>query len=312
MDVKTLFITNRDDFSIEYLIEKFILRSEQYLRINSEDIDLLEFEVNPAGVSKCFVENMEYDLSNVRSALFKRTPSKFNNPENDENKPYLNNERKHFFEGIYLSLENVKWINPMFATHIAERKLYQLKIANQIGLTIPRSIITNKRSLAINFLESTPACIIKPISNGLQVLKDKTYSIYTTEISHRAFVDLQLAEIFSTPVFLQERIINKADIRVTIVGDVVFAARISKDGDEVDWRKPDIQKVYQCIDLPGSLQAMLLALNKHFGMIYSAIDLILTPAGDYVFLEINPVGEWVWLEMELGFDISGRLIHELL
>lgn len=50
----------------------------------------------------------------------------------------------------------------------------------------------------------------------------------------------------------------------------------------------------------------------HFKMVYSAIDLIETPDGDFVFLEINPVGEWAWLELELGMNISEKLIDELL
>lgn len=312
MEVNTLFLTNREDISIEYLIEKYRNVSENYLRINSEDIELVEFDINPAEKTKCYIENFEYDLSTVKSVLFKRAPTKFNNLSEDENKAYLNNEKKHFFEGLYLSLENAKWVNPMFATHIAERKIYQLKVANQLGFNIPKSVITNQLSRALSFLKENPISIIKPISNGLQVLKDRTYSIYTTEITHQAFKDLDLAEIFSTPVFLQERIKNDSDIRVTIVGDNIFAAKIKKESDDVDWRKPDIKKLYDQIMLPLSLQEKLLGLNRFFKMIYSAIDLILTPQGEYIFLEINPVGEWVWLEQELHFGISDCLINELL
>ncbi|GAA4090723.1 hypothetical protein [Mucilaginibacter panaciglaebae] len=312
MEVNTLFLTNREDISIEYLIEKYRNVSENYLRINSEDVELIEFDINPAGKTKCYIENSEYNLSTVKSVLFKRTPTRFNNISDNENKAYLNNEKKHFFEGLYLSIENAKWVNPMFATHIAERKIYQLKVANQLGLNIPKSVITNQLSRALSFLKENPISIIKPISNGLQVLKDRTYSIYTTEITHQAFIDLELAEIFSTPVFLQERIKNDSDIRVTIVGNNLFAAQIRKEGDDVDWRKPDIKKLYDQIILPLFLQEKLLELNRFFKMIYSAIDLILTPHGEYIFLEINPVGEWVWLEQELDFGISACLINELL
>ncbi|MGK9118318.1 hypothetical protein [Olivibacter jilunii] len=312
MTTKTLFLTNRDDVSIEYLLSKFRDKSASYLRINSEDIDLIDFEVQPNGVTRCYVENTEYDLSSVKSVLFKRVPTKFNIPIDDEDRAYLVNERKHFFEGLYLTLEKAKWINPMFATHIAERKLFQLKVASKIGLKIPKSILTNKLSLALNFLDNNPLSIIKPISNGLQIVKDKAYSIYTTAITKDIFKELQLEETFGTPVFLQERISNNYDIRVTIVGEKIFAVRIGKEGDGVDWRKPEVKKEYKLIDLPITLHQKLLKLNEYFGMIYSAIDLILTPEGEYIFLEINPVGEWVWLEKELDIDISDTLIKELL
>lgn len=312
MQTKTLFLTNRDDLSVEYLIEKFRQKTDQYLRINSEDLGLLEFDVDPAGSIGCEVEGQFYDLTNIRSVLFKRVPSKFNTPLTDEDRPYLNNERKHFLEGLYLTFSQAKWVNPMFATHIAERKIYQLFTASRMGLDTPKSIVTNKYSKAIQFLQQNTLAIIKPVSNGLQVVKDTTYSIYTTDITAEIFASLELSEVFETPVYLQEKIKNAADIRVTIVGRHVFAVRITKEGDEVDWRKPDIIKQYAVIQLPERLQALLLELNTFFGMVYSAIDLILTPEGKYVFLEINPVGEWVWLEHELGIDISGKLIQELL
>jgi glutathione synthase/RimK-type ligase-like ATP-grasp enzyme len=312
MQTKTLFLTNRDDLSVEYLIEKFRQKTDQYLRINSEDLGLLEFDVDPAGTIGCTVEGQFYDLTNIRSVLFKRVPSKFNTPLNDEDRPYLNNERKHFLEGLYLTFSDAKWVNPMFATHTAERKIYQLFTAGRLGLDTPRSIVTNKYSKAIQFLQQNTSAIIKPVSNGLQVVKDATYSIYTTDITAEIFASLELSAVFETPVYLQEKIANAADIRVTIVGRHIFAVRITKEGDEVDWRKPDIIKQYAVINLPDKLQTQLLELNKFFGMVYSAIDLILTPEGKYIFLEINPVGEWVWLEHELGIDISGKLIQELL
>lgn len=312
MKVKTLFLTNRDDASIEYLIGKYREYSDAYLRINSEDLEILNFEVDPTGQVRCFAEGEEYDFSDVKSVVFKRIPTKYNNPIGDENSAYLNNERKHFFEGIYLTLDHAKWVNPMFSTHIAERKIYQLKVASNLGLQIPKSIITNKLHTALSFLDLQSKAIIKPISNGLQVLKDKVYSIYTTEVTAREFRKLDLADTFSTPVFLQECIPNKYDIRVTIVGRSVFAVRISKDSKEVDWRKPDIVKSYQSMVLPKFIIDKLLDLTSKFRMVYSAIDLIEMPNGEFIFLEINPVGEWVWLEQELGLNISEKIIQELL
>ena len=186
-------------------------------------------------------------------------------------------------------------------------------MANKIGLNVPKSLITNSAKKADTFLKNNVSSIIKPISNGLQVLSEATYSIYTTEIESNYFEDIDPATTFETPVFLQEKITNKADIRVTLVGNKLFAVRIEKeDKSEVDWRKPSIIKKYSLIELPKSLESKLLNLNKSFDLIYSAIDLIEMPNNQYVFLEVNPVGEWVWLEKELGLNISECIINELL
>lgn len=313
MKVNTLFITNRDDISIEYLISKFRNINSNYLRINSEDINKINFEINPNGSYICRISNDIFELDSVKTIFFRRIPSKFENFENNADAPYLNNERKHFLEGVFLSLSQAKWINPMFATQIAERKILQLRLAKQFGLIVPKTIITNNPIKADEFLKNNKSSIIKPISNGLQVLTDETYSIYTSVIESTFFEKYRKENIFDTPVFLQERIQNKFDIRVTIIGNNIFSVAINKlDKNEVDWRKPEIEKEYRVIQLPKSLENKLLKYHKHLNLVYSAIDLIQTDNNEFVFLEINPVGEWVWLEKELGLNISNCLIKETL
>ncbi|MBN8880531.1 MAG: hypothetical protein J0I32_23510 [Sphingobacteriales bacterium] len=308
----TLIISNQDDVSIEYLISKIEQRGISHLRVNSEDIGSLEFSVNPVGEILCTNQGSIFDLRFTKSVIFRRIPVKYNTGTDGENHKYLNHERKHFFEGLYLTLQHAKWINPMFATQIAERKIFQLQTAHQLGLLTPKTIITNKLSIALDFLTKYKESIIKPISNGLQVIDEKVFSIYTTKVDYTLFSNLNLSPIFDTPAFLQERVSNAADIRVTIIGEVGYAVKILKEGDETDWRKPEIVKKYELTTLPENLMKRLFNLNKHLGLVYSAIDLILTPSGDYVFLEVNPVGEWVWLELELGICISEQILKELL
>lgn len=312
--IDVLFITNKDDISVDYLIKKLKNKTKSFLRINSEDISYISFLYCPNGDTIVKIKNTEYNLSSVKSVVFKRTPIKFDLNHNDENRKYLDNERKHFFEGIYLCLKDAKWINPMFSTHIAERKLFQLKLSKDIGFLIPDTIVTNNPFIANDFVISHANSIIKPISNGLQVLKDEIYSIYTSEISKDFFKPfLQTKELFETPVFLQEKIENLYDIRVTIIGDNVIPVRIEKNNKlEVDWRKPEISKKYSITELPEEIKSKLKNLHKKLNLIYSAIDLIQKPNGEFVFLEINPVGEWVWLESELNLNISELIINELL
>ncbi len=313
MKVKTLFITNRDDISIEYLISKLRNFNSDYLRINSDDLNKINFEINPNGSYVCHISNETFELDSVKTVFFRRIPSKFENFENDIDAPYLNNERKHFLEGVFLSLSQAKWINPMFATQIAERKILQLRLAKQFGLIIPKTIVTNNSIKADEFLKSNESSIIKPVSNGLQVLTDKTYSIYTSEIESTFFENYEKEITFETPVLLQEKLQNKFDIRVIIIGETIFSVAINKlDKNEVDWRKPEIEKEYSLIQLPKSLEQNLILYHKHLNLVYSAIDLIQTVDNQFVFLEINPVGEWVWLENELGLSISNSLINETL
>jgi glutathione synthase/RimK-type ligase-like ATP-grasp enzyme len=189
----------------------------------------------------------------------------------------------------------------------------QLRLAQRLKLQIPETIVTNTLEKAKEFIKIHKNCIIKPISHGLQQRGKTFFSIYTSSIDITKLEKLNLADTFDTPIFLQKRIKNSKDIRVTIVGLNFFSVSIEKKSpEEVDWRKPEVEKIYKQHYLPKELEIQLIKINSQLGLVYSAIDLILTPEGEYVFLEINPVGEWGWLEKEVGLNISGVLINELL
>jgi glutathione synthase/RimK-type ligase-like ATP-grasp enzyme len=119
--------------------------------------------------------------------------------------------------------------------------------------------------------------------------------------------------LLESPVLVQNKLQNFRDIRVTVIGEQIFAVEIETDELlKTDWRKPNISKKYNLHVLPESIRTLIYELHQKLGLIYSAFDFILTPSGEYYFLETNPAGEWVWLERELGLEISNSIINELL
>jgi glutathione synthase/RimK-type ligase-like ATP-grasp enzyme len=107
-----------------------------------------------------------------------------------------------------------------------------------------------------------------------------------------------------------------ADIRVTVVGEQVFPAKIhSQEFEEtmVDWRKGENAKVkHERIELPPEIEDKCIELTKRLGLHFGAIDFVLDRGMNYVFLEINPNGQWGWIEKRLGYDISGEIVALLL
>lgn len=305
---RVLFVTNKDDFACDYLIYKFMDKNIPYLRLNSEDITEVSLSYRPTHIEVRYGE-ITYDLSHVKSVYFRRAPTIFPPALNEMDTQFINRERRDFFEGLYCSLD-AKWINPMFATYQAERKLLQLKVAEKLGLNIPQTIITNDPADILDFVKGRD-CIIKPISHGLQVTESNIYSIYTSELS--SLESLRIDRLMESPVFIQEKISNYRDIRVTVVASHVFAVEIEKnDTDNVDWRAPDIVKGYRKHILPDKIINQIHSIHNELNLTYSAFDFILTPNDNYVFLETNPAGEWVWLEKELDLNISDAIINELL
>ncbi|WP_440970920.1 hypothetical protein ACSS6N_09555 [Peribacillus frigoritolerans] len=308
IEPQVLFVTNKDDFACDYLIYKFLDKQVPYLRLNSEDITEISISYQPDQVEVRH-ETLRYNLSQVKSVYFRRAPTIFPPAVNEMDTQFINRERRDFFEGLYCSLD-AKWINPIFATYQAERKLLQLNVAEKLGLDIPKTIVSNDPLIILDFVDDKE-CIIKPISHGLQVTDTNVYSIYTSELD--SLESLRTDMLLESPVLIQEKISNYRDIRVTVVGPHVFAVEIEKnDTNNVDWRVPDIVKGYRKHELPEKIIRQIHSLHNALNLRYSAIDFILTPEGKYVFLETNPAGEWVWLEKELNLNISDAIIQELL
>lgn len=306
---KVLFVTNKDDFAVDFLIYKFIDYKIPYIRINSEDIVNLNINYNFDNASIQFGER-EYDLRNIESAYFRRSPTIFPSAQDQKDTSFINRERRDFLEGLYLTL-NCKWVNPIFSTYIAERKIFQLKMAKEIGFKTPKTISTNSPKEVISFIKQYNDCIIKPICHGLQITDDKIYSIYTSDINDLNYLNNDL--LFESPILIQEKIEKYRDIRSTLIGNQLFSVEIETDDkDRVDWRKPNLKKTYESHTVPKDLEILMKKFHKNMGLVYSAFDFILTPDGDYCFLETNPAGEWVWLERELNIPISNAIINELI
>lgn len=102
---------------------------------------------------------------------------------------------------------------------------------------------------------------------------------------------------------------------MTVVGDRVFTCAIhSQDSEKTmhDWRRYDFDNVrHEAYQLPAEVEAKILGFMSATGLIFGAIDMVLTPQGDYVFLEVNPQGQWGWIEEFTGLPIA-RAIAELL
>jgi len=117
------------------------------------------------------------------------------------------------------------------------------------------------------------------------------------------------------PILAQEYIEKKLELRITIVGQKMFTCAIhSQDSEQtrIDWRRYDFRNVKHLpYQLPEKIKQKLHKLMKIWNLSFGAIDMILTPEGKYVFLEINPNGQWLWIEQLTEMPIS-RVIAELL
>lgn len=112
---------------------------------------------------------------------------------------------------------------------------------------------------------------------------------------------------------LQEWIDKRFECRAVVVGDRVFTVAIHADSatGRVDWRSDYDALRYEAIDLPAPVRDALVDLHSRLGLVYGACDLIVTPEGETVFLEVNQGGEWGWLAAECELPIASALADAL-
>ncbi len=204
-------------------------------------------------------------------------------------KSCLKNEFNAFFQFIIFSISNntsAFWFN--HPDYTSPNKLVQLSKAKEIGFVIPKSWVTNYNSQHLNGLN----CITKPMSYCFSIKYKKTfYTNYTSKlIGKESYDDLFIS-------FVQENIPKEAEVRVFYILGKCYALLIHSQHNkktQTDYRKYDYKhpnRLEPCQlppDIESKIDAFMHAMNLQTG----SLDFILTPSGEYVFLEVNPCGQY--------------------
>ena len=304
-----LILTSNQDFTADYLIVELIKSGLPYFRLNSEDLNgaNYSFALNAEGiVHEITVGPRTLDLSKVEAVWYRRAihPGTQLNLSHGEN-VFVAGEFRHLVMGLIWN-PDVLWVNPIDKVSVAELKLFQLQVARKLGFKVPRTIISQNVIKLKSFISDNEfATICKPIFHGLLVDDVSQYSIYTRRVDPD---DLDAQSVKACPVLLQEEIHRKADVRATFIGPKHFVADITGEASLVDWRDPEVLAKFSESHLPPKVEVMCRAMLDELGLVYGAFDFIRTPDDELVFLEINPTGEWAWLEDQLGFLMRDAFI----
>lgn len=241
----------------------------------------------------------DYDVVWHRRLQKPRVPRHRLHPEDYE---FSCRENLLFFDALTpLMAKHGWWINPPHAVKRANTKLYQLQLARAIGLMIPRTLCSNCPVDIRAFIKKYQkyGVIYKPLCPGFWFEEGhQTRISYTSLVTLKQLPKDDLLQL--TPGIFQPFIRKKYELRVTCFGSHCVAVKIhsqeSKWG-KWDWRcMPDETLKLSPYALPKSVEFQLRALMKALGVVFGCIDMIVTPEGDYVFLEINEQGQFLWIE----------------
>jgi hypothetical protein len=197
----------------------------------------------------------------------------------------------------------------------AELKIEQLHAAASVGLEVPPTLVSNDPSAVLEFYNAHNGDIVSKAVDGTSCMRGiPGFSRYTERVGSGdlVFVD----RVRNCPTLFQAYVPKRSEIRATVVGERVFSAEIDSQRSrhtQVDWRRYDLAHTpHRPHILPAELVGRCLRLLKHFGLSYGAFDFVLTPDGRYVFLEVNPNGQYGWIQDLVGLPIDEAIADLLL
>ncbi|MCL4476568.1 MAG: ATP-dependent carboxylate-amine ligase [Nitrospirae bacterium] len=315
-----MILTNREDLTADYVVLELQKRAVPFTRLNTEDFPQrlnLSLHIGTDSLVRgtLLSSSVSLPIENIRSVWYRRPslPS-FPDVEMDPGvREFCTKESYYALEGLWASLD-VFWVSDPFNIKKAENKPYQLHVASNIGFLIPRTLVSNDPDeIETFFKQCQNGLIVKPVRTGIVHINREEKIIFTNVVNPSDLESLDMARL--APSIYQEMISKRYDIRITVIGNKIFATEIHSqqfEESKVDWRRgenPDIP--HRRHQLPSEIEEKCLRLNRTLGLQFSAIDLVLDSDGQYYFLEINPNGQWAWIEERTGYELTRHLVDLL-
>lgn len=223
-----------------------------------------------------------------------------------------------FFDWLHSLSLHIPFFNEVAPTARSSGKVFQCVVARRVGLRTPEEYSGDNPDRARAFAESIWASgfevCTKAVAAKNLLLSGQRLTRYTEKLQRFQVDDLK--ELSGCPLIFQNFLQKAYELRVTVVGDHVLACRIDSQkagGDTaIDWRNYNIPRTpHQQYQLPPDIAARLLEFHRVTGLRYSAFDLVRTNDGEYVFLETNAFGQWLWIEDLTGLPITATIATEL-
>jgi hypothetical protein len=224
---------------------------------------------------------------------------------------FITREFRSLLESLEWLLRGARWPIRPTAVRRASLKCHQLALAQELGFRIPTTVVTNDAQSVLSYVGADPSrfpagIVYKPLTWYVG-LPDRF--LYTEVVTLEELASSS-ASISVAPCQFQEYVKKSYEVRATVVGHDVFAVRIdsqSRDDTRLDWRRNQHDVPYKCCELPSDTIDRLHRFLRECGLVYGAFDLVVSEDGDLTFLELNPMGQWLWLENRLNIDISAAV-----
>ncbi len=220
-------------------------------------------------------------------------------------------EARSLQAAVWSVIPEERWLNPPAQMEVLQEKIGQLALARAFGFSIPETMISNDWDSIKGVTDSS---LIMKMQYGLLYRNNEAESLYTTILSHEKIEGLAKS-VVPFPGIFQPYIKKAKEWRLTVVGEEAFAAAIYTDENaKDDWRKhqlgPGVR--FSRESIRDDIKEQCINFIGHLGLKFGAFDFIEDEDGNMTYLEMNPNGQFMWLEQRLGLPISSAITDELI
>lgn len=313
-----LIVSHVDDAHLDRLTQELDQFHQPWIRFDPGDFPqqvTLRFEMGEAGMQQQLLSthDLSIALEDIGSIWYRR-PTPIRAPAHLPalQRTFIEREARAGLWGMLRTLNGL-WVNHPDAIRAAAYKPRQLALAQHFGLAIPRTLITNDPAAFHHFYDACQGRVIyKLLGFPSYEVEDGAVASTLTSLVPPSLLP-ETDRLRATAHLFQEFISKICDIRVIIIGEQCFAIALYPLSDEarLDFRRDYRSLRYAVHPLPASVQQPLMALVAHYGLHYAAIDLLYTSEQQYLFLELNAVGQLGWLEEPTGLPLFHTLARSL-
>jgi hypothetical protein len=319
-----LIVTSKRDSHVGAVTKHLDAAARPWVRVNVEDLATnTEITIQPAlgsGNLSMRDSGKVLDLDAVTAVWYRKPdPVALGHFQIDEAaRDYVEAEFNEVIHGIYALLGRAKWINNPLYARVAHRKLLQLRVAHEVGFKVPETIVTNNLEYAVEFSKMQNGDLAIKSLGAISVIHETDnqvvqYGVFTRRITEKELL-AQGEKVRHMPTMFQQFVEKQAELRITCVGREVFACKISpRDGDVTsdDHRFDTANLPHEAVNIPELVDRMHTYMDR-FGLNFGCFDFIVPKCGgEPIFLEMNPNGQWHWVQQLTGQDIGSAVARLL-
>ena len=317
MEKKILILTHQDDPHTSSVRNYLNQREIENFTIITENL-LRDYKINFSS------EDLTYKIE-AKGKVIELTPSwniwnrRIMIPDRNKGMPkdlhdLVIDECEKTWDGLLMGHKG-KVVNRPQNHFYANSKLDQIRFALENSMLAPDTIVTNNPSNLKDFYDKHKGNICFKLQKGAVIrTPEGNKVIYTNKVTEEQMRNASL--VSSHPSLFQEYIDKEFEIRIISTDRISTGIAIHSQDSEiskVDYRRYDLENVcYHQVEIPEKVRLFCSKMLTYYGLNFGAFDFIYSKDRKYFFLELNPNGQWLWLEEQSGYNLTKEVADNLI